>query len=130
LKFYKEVAHRDSTYSFKQCALYLSSKRQYELAFSWIDDALSMAGKFNPPVRNTYAVILFNANYEKNDSAEVMATLDDSMAILMRCYNDDHRKIYHAKIYSEQVIKYQKSSQLRPMWQDIWIKVIGGWPRN
>ncbi len=107
--FYNSVSHRDQSYSFKQqCALYLSNKRQYELAFSWVDDALAMAGRNNPTVRNTYAVILFNANYDKPEGADVMATLDESMSILSRCYNDDYRKIYHSKVYSEQAMKYQR----------------------
>ena len=109
LEFYLKVEHRDSTHSLKQQgALYLSNKKQFDLAFSWIDDALAMTGKFNPSVRNTYAVILFSANIDKPSSADVIATLDESMQILQRCHKDDHRKIYHAKIYAEQALRYQR----------------------
>lgn len=109
LEFYLKVEHRDSTHSLKQQgALYLSNKKQFDLAFSWIDDALAMTGKFNPSVRNTYAVILFSANIDKPSSTDVIATLDESMQILQRCHKDDHRKIYHAKIYAEQALRYQR----------------------
>lgn len=29
------------------------------------------------------------------------------MDILQRCYNDDYRKIYHARIFAEQAIKFK-----------------------
>jgi hypothetical protein len=28
------------------------------------------------------------------------------MGILKSCYNQDHRKVYHAKIFAEQALKY------------------------
>lgn len=107
IEFYKKAFLRDHTHSLKQQgALYLSHKKNYTLAFSWIDEALAMTGKFNPTVRNTYAVILFAANYDKAETIDVIASLDESMAILQSCYKDDYRKVYHAKIFAEQVLKY------------------------
>jgi len=107
LKFYEEASHRDTSYSLKQQgALYLSQKRNFELAFNWIDDARSMARKNSFAIRNSYAVILFDANYQKISSDEVRQTLDESMGILKSCYNQDHRKVYHAKIFAEQALKY------------------------
>jgi hypothetical protein len=110
LTFYEECYNRDPSHSFKQqAAIYLSRKKQYPLAFKWIDEAMSMAGKYGASVRNTYAVILFKANYDKPDSESgVITTLDQSMQILHKCYTDDHRKIYHAKVFSDQAKKYSE----------------------
>lgn len=108
LRFYEGAFERDGTHSFKQqCAVFLSRKRQYPLAFKWIDEALSLAGKRAASVRNTYAVILFNANYDKSLSAPgVLSSLDESMEALQKCYTDDLRKAYHAKVYADQAIRY------------------------
>lgn len=109
LKFYEHAFTRDPSHSLKQQgALYLSHKKNFELAFNWIDEARAMTGRNNPTIRNTYAVILFNANYEKMATSDVLDTLDESMRILNRCYEDDYRKLYHAKIYAEQSVKYVK----------------------
>lgn len=108
LKFYERTFERDGTHSFKQqCAIFLSRKKQFPLAFKWIDEALSLAGKRAASVRNTYAVILFNANYDKSlETPGVLASLDDSMEALRKCYTDDLRKAYHAKVFSDQAIRY------------------------
>ncbi len=108
LDFYESCFARDRSHSFKQQgAIYLSRKKQYPLAFKWIDEAMSIAGKRGASVRNTYAVIMFNANYDKPSAApEVVATLDESMQILQKCYTDDLRKAYHAKVFSDQAVKY------------------------
>jgi len=108
LRFYEHAFQRDVTHSFKQqCAIFLSRKKQYPLAFKWIDEALSLAGKRAASVRNTYAVILFNANYDKPVSAPgVISSLDESMGTLQKCYKDDLRKAYHAKVYSDQAVRY------------------------
>ncbi|MBU1664183.1 MAG: hypothetical protein KKG92_02140, partial [Gammaproteobacteria bacterium] len=66
-------------------------------------------------VRNTYAVIMFNANYDKPDSVpEVIATLDESMQILQKCYTEDLRKVYHAKVFADQTVKYAKKFPYSP----------------
>lgn len=108
LAFYEMCVNRDHTHSFKQqAALYLSRKKEYSLAFKWIDDAMAIAGRHGASVRNTYAVIMFSANYDKPSSApDVMATLDESMNILQRCYTDDLRRVYHAKVFADQACKY------------------------
>lgn len=110
LDFYENCFDRDRSHSFKQQgAIYLSRKKQYPLAFKWIDEAMAIAGRRAASVRNTYAVIMFNANYDKSTSApEVIATLDESMQILQKCYTEDLRKVYHAKVFSDQSIKYAK----------------------
>ena len=108
LKFYEDTFLRDGTHSFKQqCAIFLSRKKQFPLAFKWIDEALALAGKRAASVRNTYAVILFNANYDKPLSASgVLTSLDESMEALRKCHKDDLRKAYHAKVFSDQAIRY------------------------
>ena len=117
LKFYEDCFARDASHSFKQQgAVYLLRKKQYPLAFKWIDDAMSIAGKRGASVRNTYAVILFNANYDKPSSAaEVVASLDESMRILQKCYTDDLRRVYHAKVFADQSIKYAEKFPLSPL---------------
>lgn len=109
LEFYNRAFVNDSTYSLKQQgALYLASKKNYELAFTWIDEASSMTSKQNPTVRNTYSIILFDANYDKPTTQNIINTLDESMGILEKCYRDDSRKIYHAKVFAEQALKYSR----------------------
>lgn len=106
LKFYEQAFYRDSSYSLRQQgALYLAHKRNFQLAFMWIDEARSMT-RNNPAISNSYAVILFNANYDKQADPEVKATLDESMNILKSCYDKDHRKVYHAKVFADQSLKY------------------------
>jgi hypothetical protein len=109
LAFYERAFLRDSSHSLKQHgALYLASKHKYELAFTWIDEARGMTSKNNSAIRNSYAVILFSANSQKPLSVEVINSLDESMAILSKCYDEDHRKVYHAKVFSDQALKYAK----------------------
>lgn len=109
LDFYQRAFLRDSSHSLKQQgALYLANKHNYELAFTWIDEARGMTNRNNSAIRNSYAVILFSANYEKASTSEVMESLDESMSILGRCYDEDHRKVYHAKVFADQALKYSK----------------------
>jgi tetratricopeptide (TPR) repeat protein len=109
LKFYEQAFTRDSSHSLKQHgALYLARKHKYELAFTWIDEARGMTSKNNAAIRNSYAVILFSANAQKPLTAEVIDSLDESMKILQRCYTEDHRKVYHAKVFADQALKYAR----------------------
>ena len=109
LAFYQRAFLRDSSYSLKQQgALYLAGKSNYEMAFSWIDEARGMTNRHNSAIRNSYAVILFIANYHKQSTMEVLGSLDESMSILRRCYDEDHRKVYHAKVFADQALKYCK----------------------
>lgn len=108
LRFYEMCESRDKSHSLKQqAALFFSRKRNYSLAFKWIDDAKSIAGSKGASVKNTYAVILFNANYDKpGDDLEVVNSLNESMDALRECYFDDLRKSYHAKVFGDQAVKY------------------------
>lgn len=106
LNFYELASTRDQSHSLKQQgAIYLAHKKQYHLAFNWIDEALTMIGRRNAPVKNTYAVILFSANSDKPLDNDVIASLNESMEILANCYNSDIRKAYHAKVFADQAVK-------------------------
>lgn len=106
-KFYENayVYDRNNPYVLQQGALYLAQKQQYDLAFEWIDRAINMTDDKYFSIRNTHAIILFNANIEKNDS-DARMELDKSMRILERCMSADNRKRFHAITYGKQAIQY------------------------
>lgn len=89
----------------QQGALYLSNKQKYSDAFYWIDKARNMTNDSYLSIRNSHAIILFDANIKK-DGPDVKQSLDKSMSILQDCYSEDKRKLYHAKKYAEQAIEY------------------------
>lgn len=105
--FYQKAFMYDNrnAYVLQQGALYLSSKRKFQDAFDWIDRAKILTNDKQFSIRNSHAIILFDANYEVN-SQESMEQLDRSMEILSRCYYDDMRKTFHAKTYADQAIRY------------------------
>lgn len=91
----------------QQGALFLSSRHRYKDAFNWIDRAINMTGNKFFSIRNSHAVILFDANIGSGEpSAREM--LDQSMSILEKCINDDKRVIFHALTYASQSIEYAK----------------------
>ena len=98
---------RKNPYVLQQGALYLAQKKQFEEAFVWIERARNMTDDKYFSIRNSHAIILFNANIEKNGN-DVRAELDRSMSILERCMNNDSRKRFHANVYGSQAIKYFK----------------------
>lgn len=94
-------------YVLQQGALYLSSKQKYQEAFDWIDKAKILTNDRQFSIRNSHAIIMFDANYNiYTDEAEEQ--LDRSMEILHKCFNDDMRKTFHAKTYAEQALRYYK----------------------
>ena len=111
-EFYEKAFLYDSynPYVLQQGALYLAQKKQYEQAFIWIDRALSMTDDKYFSIRNSHAIILFNANINKNDDG-VRSELDRSMRILERCMKADARKRFHANTYGNQAIKYYERFQ-------------------
>lgn len=108
-KFYKEAFLYDGKNPFvlQQGALYLSDKRQYGKAFDWIDRAIMMTDNRHFSIRNSHAIILFDANYEVN-TADAVGLLDKSMDILQKCFKDDQRRLFHALTYAKQAIRYYK----------------------
>lgn len=110
MEYYEKLYNRDnSEYLLQQGALYLSSKGEYSKAFEWIDKALNNSKKEQFTIQNTHAIILFKSNIEKEDdeSGLVKRTLDKSMGILEKCYQDDKRKGFHAVVFAEQALKYE-----------------------
>ena len=108
-KFYEAAFAYDyqNPYILQQMALYLAKYRQYRDAFDIIDKAKTMTNDAQFSIRNTHAIILFEANIENNDN-DAVAQLDESMKILKKCYRDDKRKTYHAIVFAEQAIRYYK----------------------
>lgn len=106
-RFYETAFLYDNKnpYVLQQGALYLSQKEKYEEAFVWIDRAISMTDDKYFSIRNSHAIILFNANIEKM-GGDVRGQLDRSMSILERCMNADSRKRFHALVYTDQAIRY------------------------
>lgn len=106
--FYEQAFLYDyeNPYVLQQGALYLSSKKQYNLAFEWIDRAKIMTNNKYFSIRNSHAIILFEANYEIPLTPESEKILDESMEILHNCYKDDQRKTFHAITFADQAIRY------------------------
>lgn len=106
-EFYEEAFLFDNRnpYILQQGALYLSAKKQFNDAFDWIDKAKTMTNDRQFSIRNSHAVILFDANYEVT-TKESESLMDNSMEILHKCYNDDKRRTFHAKTYADQALRY------------------------
>ncbi len=98
-------------YVLQQGALYLSEKHHYEDAFNWIDRAITMTDDKHFSIRNSHAIILFNANIKKESNKDVRNDLDTSMHILERCMKADTRKRFHAHAYGRQAIQYYNRFQ-------------------
>ena len=94
-------------YVLQQGALFLSSKQRYQDAFDWIDRAKIMTNDRQFSIRNSHAIILFDANYDVF-TEDAMEQLDRSMEILHKCFTDDMRKTFYAKTYADQAIRYYK----------------------
>jgi hypothetical protein len=108
-EFYEQAFNSDfrNPYILQQGALYLAQKKKFTEAFYWIDKAITMTNNKYFSIRNSHAIILFDANISsKEDSREVRIQLDKSMGILERCYTDDKRRTFHAIRYAEQAIQY------------------------
>lgn len=106
-EFYEKAFLYDdrNPYVLQQGALYLAQKKQFEIAFEWIDMAISMTDNKYFSIRNSHAIILFNANIDKIGE-DARFELDKSMKILERCMNADARKRFHANTYGTQAIRY------------------------
>lgn len=107
-KFYLRAYQEDKTYFLKQqLAIYLGAKKQFELAFKYIDEALTESRNKNPNVRHTHARLLFDANIDKAASnRSLQGNLQRSMEILEGCYEYDKRQTNHALRFAEQSLKY------------------------
>ena len=108
MSFYRDCYSTErSAYILQQGALYLSSKRRFQEAFQMIDESLSVSSHRIPSIRNSHAVILFEANIARQESdGIVQQTLQESMEILKECYTYDQRKAYHALVFADHALKY------------------------
>lgn len=111
IEFYKKCLEiEESAFMYQQIALYASRKRRYSDAFRWIDKAKNCEKRNIFSIRNTHAIILFNANISKeNKDGSVITTLHKSLEILKDCYENDLRKGYHARIFGELVLKFYET---------------------
>lgn len=107
--YYKMYGQDKSPYILQQCALYLLSKKQYRQAGIEIDKAMQGSKKRHFSIENTHAIIMFQANIQNaSGSKDVLKTLDDSMELLNRCYQEDKKKNYHAYTFTRQALDYYK----------------------
>lgn len=95
-----------SPFNLQQKALYLSYLGIHEEAFKVIDDAIALSGSKNWAIKNSYAIIKFRANIDRDKSADVRKALDDSMRTLAECHELDLRKTYHALKYADHAMRY------------------------
>lgn len=110
-QFYEQAYDYDfeNPYVLQQGALYLSQKKKFTEAFHWIDRAITQSKDRFFSIRNSHAIILFEANINsKEESSAIRSQLDRSMSILERCYNDDKRRAFHVIRYAEQTKEYAK----------------------
>lgn len=115
IKLFREEAHDlyeylvrydDGAYSLQQWALYKAYLGDYSGAFADIDRAISMS-PFNFSIRNSRAIILFEANKDKEGSL-ALDGLKEAMDTLQRCFTSDKRKVYHAQKYAEFALYYSQ----------------------
>lgn len=107
--FYEKVYDYDfrNPYVLQQGALYLAQKKNYSDAFHWIDRAMTQTNNKFFSIRNSHAIILFDANINsREENSKIRQELDRSMTILEKCINDDKRKVFHAIRYAEQTLEY------------------------
>lgn len=107
-KFYLRAYQEDRTYFLKQqLAIFLGARRQFELAFKYIDEALTESHGRNPNIRHTHARLLFDANIDKAAiDPSLRGNLRQSMEILEMCHEYDKRQTNHALRFAEQSKRY------------------------
>jgi len=108
LEFYENIFANDRTpFVLQQCSLYLLKKKKYIEAALKIDHAIQISTKRIFSIENTHAIVLFKANiHADNIDSKARETLDSSMQILRKCYQEDQRKTYHAMTFAEQSLEY------------------------
>lgn len=96
-----EIIHSfdGSAYSLQQWALYKAYLGDFAGAFADIDRAINQNPK-NFSIRNSHAIILFEANKDKRTPLAREGIMQ-AMDTLRQCYNSDKRKVYHAQKYAE-----------------------------
>jgi hypothetical protein len=104
----------DNAYDYQHGAVYMSKMRQHTIAFEWIDKALSKAGRKTFTIRNSHAIILFEANIEfyRADTSDLTALdgIRQSMKVLESCIEQDNGRRYHLLRFADQA---KKVAQIR-----------------
>ncbi|EIW88139.1 hypothetical protein AGRI_13076 [Alishewanella agri BL06] len=95
-----------SPFNLQQKALYLSRRGDHQEAFKVIDEAVAHSGSKNWAIKNSYAIIKFRANIDRDMSDEVRLVLDDSLNTLKECYSSDIRKVFHAMTFADHALRY------------------------
>ena len=108
INFYTLASEKDETeYLYQQAALYFCRKKQYTLAFRWIDKARNITAYNKFSIDNTHAIIQFNANKDVEDvDGSVKRLLMDSLDVLRKCYENDRRKPTHLKYFVQLTIEF------------------------
>lgn len=86
-------------YTLQQRALYKSHRCDFKGAFEDIDKAISINGS-NFSIKNSHAIILFEANKDKRTSISE-ESIAEAMDTLRKCFSSDKRKVYHAQKFAE-----------------------------
>ena len=94
-------------YTLQQRALYKSHRRDFKGAFEDIDKAISINGS-NFSIKNSHAIILFEANKDKRTSISE-ESIAEAMDTLRKCFSSDKRKVYHAQKFAEFAVYLAKS---------------------
>lgn len=109
VKVYDKIYQKHSSpFNLQQKALYLSRMNEHEKAFEVIDDAIAKGGSRNWSIKNSYAIIKFRANIERDRSMSVIKALNESMDALEQCHSADIRKAFHAMTYADHAMRYWK----------------------
>lgn len=105
--FYEQLYARDhSPYLLQHSALYLAKKHRYQEAFRLIDQAILESGGRIWSIRNSHAIILFEANTDHYEHPSGRQALQESMELLTDCYHWDNRKPFHAVTFADQALRY------------------------
>lgn len=89
----------NSAYTLQQRALYKAYQSDFKGAFEDIDKAISQ-NPFNFSIKNSHAIILFEANKE-NNTPIAQESIAKAMETLRKCFSSDKRKVYHAQKFAE-----------------------------
>jgi hypothetical protein len=110
--FYEKIFAINHTPFVKhQYAIFLSRKKNYDLAWNIIDQAYTESKKKVYTIANTHAVILFEMNIEAEAGDEeetklLKTTIQNSFNTLEYCINLDVRINYHTLVYARNTIRY------------------------
>lgn len=100
-----------NAYTLQQRALYNSCRGEFQQAYVYIEEAVRLKGN-NTSIQNTRAVILFEANKNKDD-VNALTGLHDAMKTLEKCYLLNKKKFYHAKKYAEFALYLAKAKNIK-----------------